>query len=376
MKKRLHREKVRNQNRKEELLTPARNLPPSRPGAWVVLGTMLLWLALAAAPGATAPWRELAAKPDDWYRSQAAQEIITNVLSWQTAGGWPKNMDTTARRFAGDTAQPPGTFDNGATTGELRFLARAYRCTQTARYRESVLKGIDLIRQSQYPSGGWPQLYPPGEKYHRHITYNDNTMVRLMEFLREVERSSDFEFVDAARRQAARESFQRGIECILRCQIVVNGRRTVWCAQHDEIDYRPRPGRTFELVSLSGAESASLLQLLMSIEAPSSAVIQAVEDGVKWFEAAKLTGLRQVVVDGDKQIIQAPEAPPLWARFYELESNRPIFAGRDGVKKYALADIEGERRNGYAWYGSWGEAVFARHAKWKKEKGNSASTSR
>ena len=41
---------------------------------------------------------------------------------------------------------------------------------------------------------------------------------------------------------------------------------TAWCAQHDEKDYRPRPGRTYELASLSGAESVGVVRLLMSLE--------------------------------------------------------------------------------------------------------------
>jgi hypothetical protein len=32
-------------------------------------------------------------------------------------------------------------------------------------------------------------------------------------------------------------------------------------------------------------------------------------------------------------------------------------ASCDGVKKYDIAGIESERRNGYAWYGAWGEQV-------------------
>jgi len=46
-------------------------------------------------------------------------------------------------------------------------------------------------------------------------------------------------------------------------------------------------------------------------------------------------------------------APPLWARFYEIGTNKPLFADRDGVAKYDLEDIGYERRNGYAWYGTW-----------------------
>src|SRR5262249_19590650 len=144
-----------------------------------------------------------------------------------------------------------------------------------------------------YPNGGWPQFAPPPEKtYHRHITFNDNAMVRLMEFLREVYAIDTYKFVDDDRRKASRRAFDRGVECILKCQVKVEGNLTAWCAQHDEKDYSPRPGRSYELVSLSGAESVGIVRLLMSLEDPSPEVVKAVEGAVAWFEAAKLKGIR------------------------------------------------------------------------------------
>jgi PelA/Pel-15E family pectate lyase len=89
-----------------------------------------------------------------------------------------------------------------------------------------------------------------------------------------------------------------------------------------------------------------------------------VQGGAAWFEAAKLTGIRVEKQGGDKVVVSDPAAPPLWARFYEIASNRPFFCGRDGVKKNRLADIEAERRNGYAWYGNWGESVARQYAAW------------
>jgi len=292
--------------------------------------------------------------------------VADHIRSWQSAqGSWPKNVDTTAQPFTGVTQKLQGTFDNGATTGELRFLARAFRAAQNPRNQQAFLKGFDHILQAQYPTGGWPQFHPPGTKYHRHITFNDGTMVRLMELLREVAMSAGYAFVDATRRKAAQASFDRGVQCILKCQIVVNGKLTVWCAQHDEVDCRPRPGRTYELASLSGAESVGILQLLMSLDPPSPEVMRAVRAGAAWFELARLTGIRETKVNGNKVIVNDPNAPPLWARFYEIDTNRPIFSGRDGVKKYSLAEIEAERRNGYAWYGMWGERVAGDYARWK-----------
>jgi PelA/Pel-15E family pectate lyase len=152
----------------------------------------------------------------------------------------------------------------------------------------------------------------------------------------------------------------------VKCQVRVDGQLTAWCAQHDEATLEPRPARSYELISLSGAESAGLLQLLMSLERPSPEVIRAVHAGARWLESARITGLRETRVNGDKKLIRDPDAPPLWARFYEMDGHRPFYSGRDGVKKYDIAEIEPERRNGYAWHGAWGANVLQRYADWKQ----------
>jgi len=48
----------------------------------------------------------------------------------------------------------------------------------------------------------------------------------------------------------------------------------------------------------------------------------------------------------DKFVVADPSAAPLWARFHEIGTNKPIFRDRDGVPKAFLADIGHERRNG------------------------------
>ena len=93
----------------------------------------------------------------------------------------------------------------------------------------------------------------------------------------------------------------------------------------------------------------------MSIDDPSPEILQAVEGAVEWFVQAELTGIRVVkeqderAPDGlNRVVVVDAQVPPLWARFYEIESNQPIFADRDGVSKSTLADIGYERRNGYS----------------------------
>jgi pectate lyase len=337
--------------------------------------SLALALALSAGPAAAAggPQKYLQ-KPDDWFAGAEARRVAANILSYQAdQGGWPKNVDTTAAPYAGDRGGLKPTFDNNATTDELRFLARIYNATRDGRYRQAFDKGLDHVLKAQYPSGGWPQFYPPGKQYHRHITFNDNAMVRLLQFLREVATGDRYGFVDAERRRRAKDVFGRGIQCILRCQVQVKGKLTAWCAQHDEEDYAPRPGRTFELVSLSGAESVGIVRLLMSLDDPSPEVVRAIEGAVAWFGEAKIPGIRveRKKAPGtpkgfDKLVVQDPSAPPMWARFYEIGSNRPIFADRDGVAKHSLAEIGYERRNGYAWLGYWPRDLLAgEYPAWK-----------
>ncbi len=327
---------------------------------------LLVFILLSIAGSCSAKPADYLARPDAWFQSDEGRRVTANILAWQTViGSWPKNVDTT-------TAPPPGqglaqgTFDNGATIGELRFLARAFEVTKDSRCRGAFIRGLDHILQAQYPTGGWPQFYPPSQQYHRHITFNDDAMVRLMKLVHDVAESPVYDFVDAPRREAAQRSFERGIQCILKSQIRVKGCLTAWCAQHDEINYQPRGGRSYELPSISGAESAGILELLMNLERPTPEIVRAVHAGAAWFASAKITGIRIVKTDGDKRAVRDPAAPPLWARFYDLEDGRPIFSDRDGVKKYDFNELGNERRNGYAWYGDWGLRVEKRYAVWSK----------
>ena len=58
----------------------------------------------------------------------------------------------------------------------------------------------------------------------------------------------------------------------------------------------------------------------------------------------------------------------IWARFYEIGTNRPFFSGRDSEKKYDVKEIEVERRTGYAWYGNWPEKLLkTEYPEWAKK---------
>jgi pectate lyase len=345
-----------------------------RLGSIRVLVWGLLVLVLSPASLAAEPGRYLK-NSDSWFAGQEAREIAASVLSFQSElGGWPKNVSTTTGSYQGDRSALRPTYDNGATTDELRFLARIHGATGDEEYRRAFTRGLDYVLAGQYPNGGWPQFHPPGNQYHRHVTFNDDAMVRLLRFTREVATDRLYAFVEDARRRDAARAFRRGIDCILRCQIRVDGRLTAWCAQHDEIDFHPRPGRSYELATLSGCESVGITRLLMSLEHPTPEVVRAVEAAVAWFDDAKLSGIRVESVEDprgpkgrNRVVVQDPTAPPLWARFYAIDTNQPVFADRDGIPRQRLDQIGYERRNGYAWYGTWPRKLLeAEYPVWRE----------
>ena len=345
-----------------------------------------LVLATSLSAGQPAPavqWSGLLTQPAAWYGTPEAVRIADSLLLYQrSTGGWPKNIEMTAvlaaadrERVAAAKAHTDSTIDNGATTTEIGTLARVFAATNLPRFRDGALAGLDYLLRAQYPHGGWPQYFPLRDNYSRHITFNDDAMARVLTMLQDVaEGRAPFDFVDANRRARVRDAVARGLDVILATQIRVNGDLTVWGAQHDAVTLAPAAARAYELPSFSGSESVRLVRYLMGVPQPAPRVVAAVDAAVAWLRAHALRGIRleRRAAPGtpggsDLFVVDDPAAPPLWARFYDLDTGRPIFVGRDGVKRDRLADIEYERRNGYSYLGTWAQSLLDdEHPAWKR----------
>jgi PelA/Pel-15E family pectate lyase len=308
-----------------------------------------------------------------------------NMLLWQRSnGGWPKEpyndftgydraQTTTEITTANNTKNNTDTtIDNNHTVGELRFLLAAYKSSKNPTYLVAAEKGIDFLFTAQYTNGGWPQYYPDKSGYRHQITYNDNAMGNVMNLMWDISKSQkDTEIIDSKYKAMAVTAFNKGIDVILKTQITSNGKKTAWCAQHDEVSLLPATARTYELPSISGSESVGITRILMMVESPSAAVKQAVKDAVEWFNSAKLYDIKtQATTNPTDVIVVASPGAILWARFYDLQTGLPFFCGRDGIKKNTLAEIEVERRTGYAWYGTWPSGLIGtEYTNWKTKHG-------
>lgn len=343
-------------------------------------------------------------KPD-WYASAQAIRIADNVLLYQCdSGGWPKTLafkkriDMTASVADKDRptltaakSRTDSTIDNGATYTQMEYLARVFNATKQQRFKEGFLKGLDYLLEAQYESGGWPQFYPaPRDKaylariasnhdakdYFLQITFNDEAMVTVLRLLQRIACDKPaYALVDADRRMRCGKAVAKGVECILKCQVLVEGKRTGWCAQHDRKTLAPAPARVYEKVSLSGHEAVGIVRFLMSLDAPSPEVVDAIQSAVAWFDSVQIRGLRLVDKENpslpsgrDRVVVSDPAAEPLWARFYEIGTNRPIFCGNNGVIKRSMAEVEPERRTGYMWYGTTPAELLSRdYPAWQRK---------
>lgn len=343
-----------------------------------VLGLASPGLARAATP----EWGGVVlTRPADWYGTPQARALADTVILHQSPeGGWPKNTSLAVPPDAAPVDErSKNTFDNDATTLPMAFLARVIHAGERPEHRQAFDRGFDYILAAQYPNGGWPQYFPLREGYWSRITFNDDAMVRILALLRDIASgAAPYGFVDAERRVRAEEAVALGAQLILDAQIRQNGVRTVWSAQHDERSLEPAWGRAYEPPSLSGSESVGVTRFLMAIPDPSPEVIAAVEGAVSWFQAAALMGVRFEPTTGDgglpdARLVSDPSAGPLWARFYELGTNRPIFVDRSSVVHYEIAGIERERRTGYRYYGEWPLALIRDdYPQWRRRIGRTA----
>ena len=326
------------------------------------------------------------------YKPTEITAIGDNMLLFQKKnGGWPKNYDffailTSEQRKLVEVSKSETntTFDNGNTYTQIAALAIAYKVTNSDKYKNGCLNGLNFILSSQYNNGGWPQFYPIEiNNYSSHITYNDDVMLGIMKLLKDILDGNDqYSFVDFNLKKKLQLAYNKGLDCILKTQIIDNGKPTAWCQQYDEITLKPAWARKFEPPCICNKESAGLVLFLMSIEHPTKEIINAVNNAVDWFEESKIYNTRIATVSAaktitaykvsvsDKVVVIASTAKPIWTRYYELKTHRPMFCNRDSKVVYSLSEVARERRDGYSWYNYAPEEVLKKYKKWLEKISN------
>lgn len=293
------------------------------------------------------------------------------VLSYQTVlGGWSKRTDMQQPRKPGQLAgSEPAyipTFDNGATSTQMRWLAAYYpkaAAEEQVQIRSALILAVQFVLRAQYTNGGFAQSYPLRGSYHDAVTLNDNVMTDLLSLLWDIANAPEYQWLSADLRAQAQAGFAKGVGWLVASQVRVNGQRTVWTAQHHPLTGEPVAARKFEQISLVSSESAAVLQLMLDKAPDLPGVLPALCSGIQWLAQHQIRDKAWLRDDAGSRLVEKKGAQ-IWARFYSLPAQQPVFFDRDGKVYHDVDQLSLERQQGYGWYQSNAKNVLKA---WKKK---------
>jgi len=301
---------------------------------------------------------------DEVYLQAARETALALVQGQLRSGGWDYRIDFDPQKRSGyayrtEAANEKGrnisTLDDDTTQAALRFLMRVDRVLQfqDAKIHEAAQYALDALLKVQYPNGAWPQRfsappdparypvlkasYPeswsrtfPGKSYSDYYTFNDNTLADTITTLLEAAEI----YQDARYRTAA----EKAGEFILLAQMP--DPQPAWAQQYDA-RMQPAWARKFEPPSITGGETQGVLQILMRLyrETGQREYLEPIPRALDYIQQSELPGRRL-------------------ARFYELQTNRPLYF----TKQYELTYDDGDLPTHYSFQShSWVDAVRAQY---------------
>ncbi|MGL1956352.1 MAG: pectate lyase [Colwellia sp.] len=313
-----------------------------------------------------------------------SEAIADNLLLYQrNNGGWPTNKNPLLILSKAQKEQVlaqkntlDSSLDNRNTYPQIRYLASAYHevknQTKKLAYKKAAIDGLNYILRNQYNNGGWAHSPPSTQGYRSYITFADEVMPGTLTLLRDIAKQRfPFNFLDEKLVKSTKSSWQQGERLLLDLQVKVNGRLTIWAGQYHPETLVPISARSYELAGLQTWESVAVVNYLMAEEQPSASIIKAINSAVTWLEENKIESIRlkKVATEPiqfkyftstyDLFVVDDANAPSMWARFYDLTTQQPFMANRDGTKVFSLAEVKRNRRTGYDWYGYWPEQLLS-----------------
>lgn len=280
------------------------------------------------------------------YLDAARAAAMALVRGQLESGGWdysiefhPGLREKIAYRQAPHAAKGGAnvtTLDDDNTQAAVRLLMRIDQQLEPrdAAIHEAALYALEKLAAAQYPNGAWPQRfseppdpsqfpvqpasYPatwprewPKPKYIGYYTFNDNAMGDMIEVMFEAaHRYHEPKYAAAARRCG---------DFILLAQMP--GPQPAWAQQYDA-QMHPAWARKFEPPSVTGGESQSVIASLLLIydETGDKKYLAPIGRALDYLEGSALPDGRL-------------------ARFYELQTNKPLYFTRDYRLTYSDADV-------------------------------------
>jgi len=299
----------------------------------------------------------------DSYYLEAAKDVARALVRGQyCSGGWdyfiefdpqkrtqfPYRADGACNGSTSTRPERQTTLDDNITQAAMRLLMRVDRDLgfKDAPIHEAALFALDSLMKAQYPNGAWPQRFSrfpepnafpvkqasyseswsrtwPGPNYTAHYTFNDNSIVDMIDAMLEAARIyKEPRYVAAA---------EKGGAFILLAQMPEP--QPGWAQQYDR-DMHPAWARRFEPPSMTGGESQSVMRALLLLyrETGQRKYLEPLPRALEYYRRSVLPP-----VDSPSEIRRrvCPNTTPCLARFAELKTNRPLYITK-GTRVTAL----------------------------------------
>jgi PelA/Pel-15E family pectate lyase len=279
----------------------------------------------------------------DDRRYLEAAIAVADALIWGQLepGGWHYVIDFLEEdrvQYRHEDSNDPDerntcVFDDNVSQEAIRLLMAVDGILQRDPYHEATMYALEFMMKSQFANGAWPQMYPLTGEYPEHYpdyyTFNDQATNDCISVMMEAYiRYGDERYLRSA---------ESGGGFIIISQI--EEPQGGWAQQYFW-NLTPAPARAFEPAAacskVTGHNIRTLLELYLLTG--NETYLSPIPSAIDWFDRSTI-------------------GQDLWARFYELGTNRPIYGDRDGEIYYNLSDISEERRLGYSWTGAYGRGA-------------------
>ena len=309
-------------------------------------GPKTVWVQPPGTPAVGAAMLEAYQSTGERLLLDAALDAGRSLVRGQMhSGGWTNRIefDPIARkRLAYRIDGPPAakarnisSFDDDQTQSALRLLMRLDRATneKDAAIHEAAVYGLTAVLRNQHRNGAWSQVfdgahvrsdkpkqasYPPewsknypGGDYWWHYTFNDGAMGAVIEMLLEAAQI----YNDPNYKQAA----IRAGDFILAAQMPKP--QPGWAQQYNP-EMQPVWARKFEPPAVSSTESVGAIQTLLALHRATGEerFLTPIPAALEWLK-------KSAMPDGR------------YARFYELQTNKPLFLTKDYQLTYEPNDL-------------------------------------
>lgn len=273
---------------------------------------------------------------DETYLRYAEKTADALIWGQHPSGGWHYLIDfdmTQVRKWYDDVLSKCWgweeyyhyygncTFDDGVSSGATRFLMEVYMTTLDPKYRTPLLKALNFVLESQFPNGAWPQRYPlmfdyphdGHEDYTSFYTYNDNVIQDNIQLLLDAwEEMGNEEYKKAA---------YRGMDFLIISQLPKP--QAGWGQQYDH-NMNSAPARSYEPASVMPGQTRECIYNLIEYYriTGNKKYLRGIPDAIEWLESAKLP---------PSHITSESRQGVTHATFYELGTNKPLYAHREGT---------------------------------------------